>query len=206
MVLAVTDSTGAVLALYRMPDATYFSIDVAVAKARNDAYYNNAAQLQPIDQVPGMPPGTAITNRTIRYLAHPQFPVSVDGTPPGPFSILNDPGTNLRNALNTGAPVPASVFQTVQGYDAFHPGTNFHDPFNLKNQNGIVFFPGSSGVYKNNALVGGFGVSGDGVNQDDVVTSAGIGGFDAPDAIRADTIFIRGVRLPYFNFPRNPEA
>src|SRR5205807_3648861 len=132
------------------------------------------------------------------------------GTPPGPFSIFNDPGTNPRTALNTGAPVPASVFQTVQGYDAFHPGTNFHDPFNLANQNGIVFFPGSSGVYKSIAgtatLVGGFGVSGDGVNQDDVVTSAGIFGFDAPPAIRADEYFVRGVRLPYFNFPRNPEA
>ena len=206
MVLAVTDETGAVLGLFRMPDATYFSIDVAVAKARNDAYYNNAAQLQPIDQVPGLPPGTAITNRTIRYLSHPQFPVSVDGTAPGPFSILNDPGTNLANGLNTGAPVPASVFQSVQGYDAFHPGTNFHDPFNLANQNGIVFFPGSSGVYKSGSLVGGFGVSGDGVNQDDLVTSAGIGGFDAPFFIRADEFFVRGVRMPYFNFPRNPEA
>ena len=32
MVFAVTDKTGAVLGLYRMPDATVFSIDVAVAK------------------------------------------------------------------------------------------------------------------------------------------------------------------------------
>jgi uncharacterized protein GlcG (DUF336 family) len=206
MVLAVTDGTGSILGLYRMPDATVFSIDVAVAKARNDAYYNNAAQLQPQDQVAGLPPGAAITNRTVRYLAHPQFPVSVDGTAPGPFSILNDPGTNPRTALDSGPPLPASVFQTVQGYDAFHPGTNFHDPFNLANQNGIVFFPGSSGVYKGGALVGGFGVSGDGVNQDDVVTSAGIGGFEAPPLIRADQFFVRGVRLPYFNFPRNPEA
>ncbi len=147
-----------------------------------------------------------MTSRDFRYLAHPQFPVAIDAAPPGPFSILNDPGTNIATALNTGAPVPASAFQSVQGYSAFHPATNFRDPNNLANQDGIVFFPGSSGVYKGATIVGGFGVSGDGVNQDDVVTSAGIGGFDAPVNLRADQLFVRRVRLPYFNFPRNPEA
>ena len=41
-----------------MPDATIFSIDVAVAKARNASYYANPDQLQPIDQVPGLPGGS----------------------------------------------------------------------------------------------------------------------------------------------------
>src|SRR5207249_582403 len=50
MVFAVTDNTGNLLGLYRMPDATIFSIDVAVAKARNVAYYANANELQPIDR------------------------------------------------------------------------------------------------------------------------------------------------------------
>jgi uncharacterized protein GlcG (DUF336 family) len=209
MVFAVCDSAGEVLGLYRMPDATDFSIDVAVAKARNDAYYNDPTQLQAIDQVPGLPKGVAMTSRDYRYLASPRFPVAVDGTPPGPFSILNDPGTNPKTALNLGAPLPASAFQSVMGYDAFHPGTNFHDPFNLANQNGVVFFPGSSGVYKfiggHMTIVGGLGVSGDGVTQDDFVTSAAIAGYDAPIGIRADMFFVRSVRLPYFNFPRNPE-
>ena len=51
MVFAVSDKQGNILGLYRMPDATYFSIDVAVAKARNVAYYANPSQLQPIDEV-----------------------------------------------------------------------------------------------------------------------------------------------------------
>ena len=54
-------------------------------------------------------------------------------------------------------------------------------------------------------MVGGLGVSGDGVEQDDFVTNGGAQGFQAPTGIRADQIFIRGVRLPYCNFPRNPE-
>jgi len=37
MVIAVGDVDGKILALYRMPDATFFSVDVAVAKARNVA-------------------------------------------------------------------------------------------------------------------------------------------------------------------------
>src|SRR6185369_16890077 len=51
MVIAVADKAGNVLGLYRMPDATVFSIDVAVAKARNTAYYADPTALQPDDMV-----------------------------------------------------------------------------------------------------------------------------------------------------------
>ena len=53
-------------------------------------------------------------------------------------------------------------------------------------------------------LVGGFGVSGDGVDQDDFVTAGGSAGYQAPVARRADNFFVRGVRLPFWKFPRNP--
>ena len=205
MVFAVADKDGKILGLYRMPDATVFSIDVAVAKARNDAYYDST-QVQAIDQVPGIPAGVAFTNRTYRYLAEPRFPEGIDGAPPGPFSILNDGGTDPNTGLNVGPPLPVSAFQSVQGYDAFHPMTNFRDPNDPRNQNGIVFFPGSSGVYTPAGLVGGFGVSGDGVDQDDVVTLAGIAGFEPPTNLRVDQYFYKGVRLPYQKNNRNPEG
>ncbi|MFM8474265.1 MAG: matrixin family metalloprotease [Planctomycetaceae bacterium] len=51
MTFAVTDVTGEVVGLYRMTDATVFSLDVAVAKARNTAYFAKPAALQPADQV-----------------------------------------------------------------------------------------------------------------------------------------------------------
>jgi hypothetical protein len=45
------------------------------------------------------------------------------------------------------------------------------------------------------------------VDQDDVVTVAGQTGYDVPSYIlRADQVFVRGVRLPYQKFNRNPEG
>ena len=67
-----------------------------------------------------------------------------------------------------------------------------------------MFFPGSLPLYRNGVLVGGLGVSGDGVDQDDFVTAAGAAGFEAPASIRADQIIDQRVRLPYLKFPRNP--
>jgi uncharacterized protein GlcG (DUF336 family) len=208
MVFAVSDLQGNVLGLFRMPDATIFSEDVAVAKARNVAYYDDPTQLQPADQVPGIAPGVAFTNRTFRYLAQPRYPEGLDGAPPGPFSILNDGGSNPVTGLNTGAPLPASAFNSVEGFVAFHPTANFHDPNNPANQNGVVFFPGSSALYKGPVvLVGGLGVSGDGVTQDDVVTFASATGFGpAPPVLRADQVSFAGARLPYIEFVRNPEG
>lgn len=210
MTFAVADKTGKIIGLYRMPDGTVFSIDVAVAKARNLAYYNDAAQLQPGDQLPNAPAGAAFTNRAFRYSALPRYPEGIEGKPPGPFSQLNDPGNDNTTGLNTGAPIPASQVTSVFGYDAFYPNTNFHAPTDPKNQNGVVFFPGSTGIYKlingQKVLVGGYGVSGDGVDEDDTVATGGIGTFDAPQSIRNDTFFVSGVRLPYAKFKRNTQG
>jgi uncharacterized protein GlcG (DUF336 family) len=175
MTIAVTDLDGTVLGLHRMPDATVFSIDVAVAKARNVIYFSGPAGTP---DLPGVPAGTAVTNRTIGFGAQPFFPPGIDGSGLGPFFNLYT-------------------------FDVAHPCTQGSQAAN-PDQNGIVFFPGSVPLYKNGVLVGGLGVSGDGVDQDDFVTNAGAKGFEAPDNIRADQVIIDGVRLPYLKFPRNP--
>jgi uncharacterized protein GlcG (DUF336 family) len=177
MMISVSDLQGNLLAIFRMPDATVFSIDVSASKARNVAYFS-AQRVNPAD-LPGVPPGTAVTNRTISFGAQPLFPPGIDGSGPGPFFDLF-----LRDTAQ-----PCS-----QGFDNQNRG----------NQSGIVFFPGSAPLYRDGQLIGGLGVSGDGVEQDDVVTEAGQRGFEAPANIRADQILIGGVRLPYFKFNRNP--
>lgn len=221
MVLAVTDSSGEVLGLFRMPDATIFSIDVAVAKARNTSYYASSSVVNAdrVDQdnnsVPDVPLGTAFTNRTFRFLAGPNFPSGALAGPVGDFSILNMPGINRATAEDStnGVPFPASVYASptaaVLSFDSFNASRNFRDPRNIKRQNGIVFFPGSTPLYVGSSvrtLVGGFGVSGDGVDQDDVVTVAGQNRYEAPAAKRADQFIVSGVRLPFQNFNRNPNG
>lgn len=209
MVFAVSDKAGNILGLYRMADATYFSLDVAVAKARNTAYYNDPAQLQAVDQLPGVAPGVAFTARTFRYLALPQYPEGIVGTNPAYFSSLNAPGINSRTGENLGAPLPASVYSQLSTplflFTSFNAGRNFHNPNNLANQNGVIYFPGSTSLYKSGAIVGGFGASGDGVDQDDVITFLATTAYAAPSNVtRADQVSFRGVNLPYYRFPRNP--
>ncbi len=212
MVFAVSDLNGNIIGLYRMPDATYFSLGVAVAKARNLAYIDNPSQIQPIDKIKGVPAGTALTARTLRFISLPHYPEGIDTNPAGPGSILTDGGVT-KFATNLGPPLPAKAYQSIQGYNDFNPNTNFHDPYNKANQNGVVLFPGASPLYQyanptGNAknLVGALGVSGDGVFQDDDVTAEAALAFSPPTAKRADMVKLRNVRLPFFKFNRNPHV
>jgi len=181
MVIAVSDLDGTLIGLYRMTDSTVFSIDVAASKARNVIYFSGLTrQTTDLNQVPM---GTAVTNRTIGFGAQPFFPSGINASPPGPFFNLYM--QDVGNPCTQGFQAPSAAWPKF-------------------NQSGIVFFPGSEPLYLNGVLVGGLGVSGDGVDQDDYVTAGGALGFEAPTAIRADQIVINGVRLPYLKFPRNP--
>lgn len=183
MMIAVSDLDGTIIALYRMHDATVFSIDVAATKARNVIYFSGPNRLA--SDLPQMPMGTAVTNRTISFGAQPYFPPGINGTSPGPFFNLYL--QDVTNPCTQGADSPGP------------PGPNISE-----NQSGIVFFPGSAPLYSSGNLIGGLGISGDGVEQDDFVTNGGMAGFAAPTNIRADQVFIDGIRMPYLKFPRNP--
>ncbi len=176
MTIAVADLDGSIIGLYRMADGTMFSVDVAASKARNMVYFNSAARSTA--DLTGVPIGTAVTSRTIGYGAQPFFPSGIDGSSAGPFFNLY-----LQDVANP----------CTQGFQVAGP-----------NQSGVVFFPGSVPLYRNGGLVGGLGVSGDGVDQDDFVAAGGSAGFEAPASIRADQIVLQGVRLPYLKFPSNP--
>jgi hypothetical protein len=55
-------------------------------------------------------------------------------------------------------------------------------------------------------LIGAIGISGDGVDQDDIVGASGTHDFLAPFSIRADQFAYLGARLPYAKFPRDPDG
>ena len=79
--------------------------------------------------------------------------------------------------------------------------------------NGLQIFPGSVPIYRGATLVGALGVSGDGVDQDDMIAFLGLhnagqalgGGLgNAPADRRADTVIAQGVRLRYVQCPQAP--
>jgi uncharacterized protein GlcG (DUF336 family) len=179
MAIAVADVDGSILALYRMPDATVFSVDVSVAKSRNVVYFSQGG----IGTF--VPPNTAVTNRTIAFGAQPFFPPGIDS------DVLD--------------PRPGPWFQSLFVNDLQNVCTQGDQPTN-PNQNGIVFFAGSSPLYRGNEIVGGLGVSGDGIEQDDYVTYFAAGNFLPPMNLWADRVIVDGVRLPMFKFPRHPEG
>jgi len=206
MVISVSDQNGEFLAIFRMPDATMFSVDVSMEKARNAFYFSTAEGYSTLkgyvdnnrydrytwEPAPPAGRGWAITNRTLSFGGQPLFP----------------PGIDLEKP-----PTPGPWFDLFR-YDAQNPCTEGSGPSrggnrSFQNQSGIVWFPGSAPLYKNGNLVGGIGVSGDGVEQDDFVTAGGVTGFEPPPELRVDNSSIRtgsgsSIRLPYFKFPRNP--
>jgi uncharacterized protein GlcG (DUF336 family) len=175
MVIAVSDLDGRIAALYRMPDATVFSIDVAVAKARNVVWFSGTGA-RDLGEIPA----GGITNRTIGWAAQPMFPPGMDYTEPGPLFDLFV--RDLANPCSQGSQAPNA------------------------NQNGIVFFAGSIPLYRDGKLVGGLGVSGDGVEQDDLVSWDGARGFRPPPELWPDRGSVRGARIPFLKFPRQPRG
>ena len=138
----------------------------------------------------------AFSDRAIGFLHRPFFPDGIDNSAAGPFSTaignwspfnvglqLDLVQTNFLAAL--GGPVASCT--SIPGLT-----------------NGIQIFAGSTPLFKNGVLVGAIGVSGDGIDQDDLISAAGANGFSPPAAVRSDQIFVRGVRLPFLKFPRSP--
>ena len=210
--MAVVDTEGVVLGLFRQQDAPVFGFDVAVQKARTAAFFsgpNAAVRLRAaglgafVDRAATdgikLDGSIAFTDRANGFLHRPFFPDGIDDTAAGPFSTpitewspFND-GLQLEiiktNLVSVLTPPFTPLFQctTIPGL-----------------ANGIQIFPGSVPLYKNGVLVGAIGISGDGVDQDDLIGAAGANGYSPPVEIRSDQVFVRGVRLPFLKFPRSP--
>lgn len=75
------------------------------------------------------------------------------------------------------------------------PGGPLWQIGNVNRRQGTIEFPGGLPLYKSGKLVGGVGVSGDGVDQDESVAKGASKGFEPPVAIRVDTV-TRGA-VPY---------
>lgn len=169
-----------VLGTFRTGDATIFSWDVAVQKARTAVAFSSRT--------------LAFSTRTVGFLAQIDYPPGIDPESPGPFYGLQEEVSGFdRNALPELVPTAALLSDPP-----FAPNVIF--------PNGITIFPGGFPLYRNGELIGAIGISGDGVDQDDIVGASGTINFPAPEAIRADQFSFGGTRLPYAKFPRDPEG
>ena len=195
--VCITDLDGTVIGCIRTPEATLFSFDVAVQKARTAAFFSSDT--------------AAFTTRGLGFLAQGFYPPGIGGARPGPLNGLQP---ELSDCLPAALPL----------------------------QNGITVFPGGVPLYKGGVLVGAIGVSGDGVDQDDFIASAGAELFTPPAGVRADELAeadtvaalraavasvaaaaidpalaaaagtadarlaegLDGIRMPYVKFPRQP--
>ncbi len=167
----------------------------------------------------------AFADRSGGNLSRPYFPDGEVGRPPGPLSVeTSNDFSPFAVGLQTDLVIPnigAHLnFITSNGANADTPQQCTqvpNGPGGLKRiANGIQIFPGSVPIYRGDQLVGGIGVSGDGIDQDDMVAflgthnggqrAGGIG--NAPMNIRADRIVIdvngSSVRLRYVNCPFAP--
>jgi len=240
--ISVVDTRGVPLGQVRSPDAPIFGIDVSLQKARTAAFFSgpNAASdllADPSPDVQHFVPAvrtflndpTALTgkfafsDRVGGNLSRPYFPDGQVGTPNGPLSRpiakWSPFSTGLQSALvfaNLGEHLNYVVGASPT--DTAKRCTKVPDVVSGQNrlQNGIQIFPGSVPIYRGNQLVGAIGVSGDGIDQDDMISFLGLynagtslGGSigNAPTGIRADNIVVNigtGVRLRYISCPFAP--
>ncbi|MFB9051401.1 heme-binding protein [Sphingobium indicum] len=239
--ISLVDTRGQALGIVRSPDAPIFGTDVSLQKARTAAFFSNSHAASDLlasssadvaafvgkartflNDPAALTGRYAFTDRANGNLSRPYFPDGEVGRPNGPFSRpiaqFNPFSTGLQSALVVGDLAAhlayvtgASASDTPQRCSAVPTVSNRN-----RVQNGIQIFPGSVPIYRGNALVGAIGVSGDGIDQDDMIgflglnnAGARVGGFgNAPAAIRSDQIVVdlgnANVRLRYVNCPFAP--
>jgi uncharacterized protein GlcG (DUF336 family) len=174
----------------------------------------------------------AYSDHAVGNLARPFFPDGIDGTANGPFSKpiaqWSVFSTGLQLDLSINAILQHVLFAVGAGVPDVVPGcagvglsappvsaTLALTPSTAAPRvaNGLQIFPGSVPIYRGSTLVGAIGVSGDGVNQDDMVSFLGLHNAsqalngsigEAPAARRADTLAPQGTRLIYVQCPQSP--
>ena len=239
--IAVVDTHGVTLGLVRSPDAPLFGIDVAVQKARTASFLSHPLAAADLSGNPSadvrafvsdmrtflsMPAAltgqSAFSVRAVGNLARPYFPDGEVGPISGPLSrpiaLWSPFSTGLQTALvltNLGQHVG---FVSGLGLDTAARCTALPDvvPGRNRLQNGLQIFPGGVPIYRGGQLIGAVGVSGDGIDQDDMISFLGlqnaairVGGISqAPAAIRSDQIVVtqsgRSTRLRYVSCPFAP--
>lgn len=230
---AFFSSSSAGAFLQSLPDAEYLATSPSGLTFTPEilGQYVTAAQTFLADPTALTDGVIAYSDRAIGNLSRPFFPDGIDGTPNGPFSKPYDQwsifSTGLQLDLSNNAILQDVLYTTGAIMQDVAPGCAgvMLNPQSLaftqtlpmtelkKLGNGLQIFPGSVPIYRGPTLVGGIGVSGDGVSQDDMIAFLGLerastalnGSIqEAPMNRRADTLTPQGTRLLYVQCPQSP--
>jgi uncharacterized protein GlcG (DUF336 family) len=110
----------------------------------------------------------AMSSRAVGFLSQGFFPVGINKSRGGPmFEVQNELSLSI---LNGG------------GF------TNPRDATRNPLANGMTIFPGGAPLYKDGVLVGAIGISGDGVDQDDIIAYNGTKGFRPTERILSNNL------------------
>lgn len=161
--------------------------------------------------------------RSIGNLARPFFPDGIDGQPSGPLSkpyaqwspfstglqldlVYERIAQHVLFGLGAGPDVGASCAGPPG------PSAGFNTTVPAELGDGLQIFAGGVPLYRGNTLIGAVGVSGDGIDQDDMVAFLGV--YDAgqvlgtlsnaPPAMRIDQLDLQGQKVRYVECPQAP--
>ena len=158
--------------------------------------------------------------RAIGNLHRPLFPDGIDGAPEGPlstpFATWSPFNVGLQLDLVNNQLVRGVLGDLSEGCAGRMPAGNAagdSGPGIAKVRNGLQVFPGGVPIYRAGTLAGGIGVSGDGVDQDDMIAFLAVdqaaarlatGIANARAERRADRLVPQGARLRYAQCPQAP--
>lgn len=188
------------------------TVDLRPAAASFEAFVGRAA----------LDGSIAFSARAIGNLARPFYPDGILTAAPGPLSAPRGQwspfatGFQLDLVLNGivqhvahTAGLPGFASDTPDNCAGVALGSGASTVTSRQLANGLQIFPGGVPVYRGDRMVGAVGVSGDGIDQDDMIAFLSVhrvgGGLgNAPPARRADQLTPQGARLRYVQCPYAP--
>jgi uncharacterized protein GlcG (DUF336 family) len=161
---------------------------------------------------------TAWSTRAIGNLHRPFYPDGLDGAPRGPLSTPIERWSPFNvgfqlDAIYNGFLAGLAGSPRLGCSNRYAPSLPAPEPRSGMLRNGPQIFPGGVPIYRGSVLIGAIGVSGDGVDQDDMIAylaianaSRALGGTlgHAPADMRPDRYAPHGARLRYVQCPQAP--
>ena len=234
--ISIVDTNGRLLAMARTFDGPVFGTDVSLQKARSAMFFSNLNAASDLTTAGAgarvtqarnffgratlLADGIAWGNRSIGNIHRPFYPDGINGNQNGPLSNADSAWSPFSVGLQL-----ELVVTNLTTHLGFVAGNNADTAARCtalpilaatgsnRLANGLQIFAGGVPIYRGNTQVGGIGISGDGIDQDDMIAFLGlhIGGVNlatgignAPRSIRADNLAAAGARLRYVNCPFAP--